>query len=280
MPSRCWRGQPRFYGAIYAYYRYHSLVSTSEVAWERSGLLRHRRLLRVGNERWPGEYYAGYPTRVIMGNMHARLTAYGTTAAQRRASRVELWQRLGEFTFGTLDPAVEGKAMCVLATSVTASETYLRESPLPAFVGRLRKHPRIDAEAIAQFTAGWPAGQNHPEPWLPWKGPAAKSDAGGPNTPGKTADDGGAAPLRHGVCLRLRLPYPKARIQTLRLNGREPRESETDGFLQWTARGSTYVQVAIPPERLVADDLFVVTCDYDPGERRERWDYRRFVNDE
>ena len=56
------------------------------------------------------------------------------------------------------------------------------------------------------------------------------------------------------------------------------KESETDGFLEWRARGCTTIQIAIPPERLLADDLFIVTCDYDPREKRDHWDYRRFLD--
>ena len=79
MPSRCWLGRPRCYGAIYAYYHFHTIVSASEVGWDRSGVLRHRRLLQIGNERWPGEYYPGYPTRVILGNIWILCFTFNTT---------------------------------------------------------------------------------------------------------------------------------------------------------------------------------------------------------
>ena len=35
--------------------------------------------------------------------------------------------------------------------------------------------------------------------------------------------------------------------------------------------GYLYVQINIPPERSKAEDLFVVTCDYDPCEKRTHW---------
>jgi zinc carboxypeptidase len=273
--DRCWIGQPRFYGAMYAYYHFHSLIAASEVAWERSGLLRHRRLLEIGNERWPGEYYHGYPTRVIMGNTHARITAYGHTAAQRRNSRVELWNRFGEFTFGALDPAVEGKAMCVLATSAGAEKDFLTDPAIEVVVERLKEHPRMNSEAIARFAAGWPAGQNHPRAWLALQ--RRKADK---QDPKDTAEKNGLArPIEHGISLRLRLAYDKAVISDLRLNGRPVATSETDGFVTWIARGCTFIQVNIPPKRLGEDDLFVVTCDYDPGEKRGRWDTWKRVGD-
>jgi hypothetical protein len=275
---RCWPGEPRFYGALYAYYHFHTLISASEVAWERSGLLRHRRLLEIGNERWPGEYYFGYPTRILMGNTHARLAAYGLTAAARRLSRVELWRRQEEFAFGTLDPAVEGKMMCVFATSPDADRRFLADPALSAFLARLKTHPRINADKIAQVVSGWPPGQNYPQPWLALQRRASDNGTGkqGPSEP----EGKGRRPksIQHGLCLRLRLPYDKAAISDLRLNGHPARPSESDGFVVWVARGCTFLQLNIPPERLRQDDLFVVTCGYDPREQRGRWDSWREVD--
>ena len=155
--------------------------------------------------------------------------------------------------------------MCVFATSPAADKSAFVDPSLEAVVERLRTHPRMDAEPIAQFTAGWPAGQNHPQPWFPLDRGGRPADAG-------EQDDEPGTPIEHGACIRLRLPYQKARITDLRLNGRPVSPSETDGFVTWVARGCTYIQIGIPPARLVEDDLFVATCDYDPGETRKRWD--------
>ena len=263
MSEKVWPGRPRVYAAIYCYHHYHTLVSASEVAWERSGLLRHRRLLEIGNQTWPGEYYAGYPTRIVVSNTHAMLAAYGQNAAERRRSRVELWNKLDQLTFGILDPVVEGKATCVCATSSAAARKWLAAPSLQAVLAALRNHPGMNAEMLDRFAADWPAGQNAPQPFLALQGPAAGS---------RPADQSLQAPIRHGLCLRLRLPFGKARLLDLRLNGHPVPPSETDGFLSWTARGCTFLQVNLPPERLQRDDLFLVTCDYDPGEKRERWD--------
>ena len=37
------------------------------------------------------------------------------------------------------------------------------------------------------------------------------------------------------------------------------------------ARGYTHVQINIPPQRTKVEDLFVVTCEYDPQEHRSHW---------
>ena len=275
---RCWIGQPRFYGAMYPYYHFHTLIAASEVGWDRSGVLRHRRLLEIGNERWPGEYYPGYPTRVIMGNTHARITAYGRTAAERRHSRVELWNRADELTFGFVDPVVEGKAMCVLSISQAADKSYLADPTVAAVTKSVCKYQRMDAEAVARFANGWPAGQNHPHAWFYLQRRAAKTGAN-KQKPKEASTGDQPKPIEHGLCLRLRLPYAKATITDLRLNGHPLPSSETDGFTQWVARASTYIQVNLSPARLRQDDLFVVTCAYDPGEKRERWDLWKHLPD-
>ena len=75
--SKLWKGRPLYYAATYGYERFHTLAFANENAWERSSFLRHRRLLEIGQEIWPGEYYPGYPTRVILKNELHFVTAYG-----------------------------------------------------------------------------------------------------------------------------------------------------------------------------------------------------------
>ncbi len=80
-----------------------------------------------------------------------------------------------------------------------------------------------------------------------------------------------AGPLENGLSIRLRIPYSKCLVSDLRLNGYPLPPSESDGFVEWVARGYKYVQINVPPEKAKAQDLFVVTCEYDPQEKRERW---------
>jgi hypothetical protein len=273
MSRKTWYGQPRFYAATYLYYHFHTLISATETAWERSGLIRQQRLLTIGNERWPGEYYPGYPNRVIMGNTHATLVAYGQSAEARRRSRLELWNRMDEFTFGTLDPAMEGRASAFLATSASADQDYLGDITLQETLMRLEKHPRINHTAVADFFHDWPAGQNGPHPQL-YVTHRVQEKA-------RTPESEGASPaaelLKHGASIKLRLPYQKARIEHLELNGHPIAHSEVDGYVTWVARGCTYVQINLPPKRLAEEDLFIVTCAYDPGEVRRHWNTWRTI---
>ncbi len=255
--DRLWRGRPRYYAAIYAYHHYHSLILASEVGWEQSAVARHRALLEVGNQVWPGEYYPGYPTRVVASNSYHMVTAYGATAAERRRSRVELWSRRGQLAVGMADPPAEGRAVLVCATQPAAARQWLQAPHLAGWLAGLARHPGMVMEPIRAFFAGWPPGQNAPEPILALEGPVAAVSQ--------------ARPIEHGLCLRLRLFYPQARLSELLLNGRPVPPGERDGYLTWNARGMTFVQIAVPPERSRAEDLFVVTCRYDPGVERPRW---------
>jgi hypothetical protein len=84
-------------------------------------------------------------------------------------------------------------------------------------------------------------------------------------------------PIQHGASIQLRLPYPNAKIKELKLNGEPIAASEVDGYATWTARASTYIQVNLSPERMAAEDLFIVTCDYEPNATRGHWDTWRTV---
>ena len=268
LQRKSWYGQPRYYAANYLYEHFHTLVAATEVAWEHSGLVRHQRLLEIGNERWPGYYHAGYPNQVIMGNTHATLVAHGHTAAARRASRVELWNHMDEFTFGTLDPTMEGQASTFFATSADA-EHYLIDDKLAEVLSRLRQHPRINHAAIQEFFQDWPSGQN---------GPTSQLYVTRRLPPGEATEDANAPePIQHGAGIKLRLPYPRATITELKLNGEALAASETDGYATWVARSATYIQINLPPERMAEEDLFIVTCKYDPGEVRGHWDTWRTV---
>lgn len=250
MSDMLWMGRSRFYAAIYAYYHYHTLPLASEIAWDRSGVARHRRLLQIGNEVWPGEYYPGYPTRVIMCNEFHKIVAYGRTAAARRRSRVELWNKQRQIVHGMNNPQTDGKVLYVCTTSRTARERWLKDTTIKGFVQNLREHPKVSHNVIRRFV---------------------KRRLGGPDTARfflQGEGDAEDSPIEHGLAIRLRVPYSKARIRALHLNGYPVQESETDGYLTWTAKAFTNIQINIPPERSATDDLFVVTLDYDPGERR------------
>lgn len=255
-PGKVTASLPRVYAAVYGYNRYHTMPLASECAWERSALLRHGALLQVGNEVWPGEHYPGYPVRVIMKNGFHMVTAYGQSAAERRRSRVALWNQQRQITHGMSNPQMEGRVLYVCATTPEVAKQWLSERKLKAFADRMREYPGMDGAYLRDFVNAYPEG---PGQWgetsqLLLEGGAAKPDE--------------VRPIEHGLALRLRVPFPKARQFDLRLNGRPVAKSGQDGYMAWTARGFAHVQINLPPERTKAEQLFVVTLHFDPGEKR------------
>ena len=152
---------------------------------------------------------------------------------------------------------MEGKLVYACATTQTAADKWLGDPRLETFFDRLKGHPGIETGDLVRMAEGWPDGQNQPEAFFYLKG-------GG----GKKEDD---IPIQYGLSIRLRIQFERARIEKLLFNGRIMQTSETDGYLQWVARGWTYLQINIPPDRLKIDDFFLVSSEYDPGEKRPRW---------
>jgi hypothetical protein len=256
--EKLWTGRPRPYAAIYCYNRYHTLVLASEVAWERSGFLRHRRLLQIGNEVWPGEHYPGYPTRVIMRNEFHLVAAYGETAAERRRSRVELWNKQTQIVHGMNNPQTEGLVFYLCATSPAAAQTWFADPSIKGFVAKIGEHPQIRPGWIRRQVINLPDGPGQ------WGDRAQLYLEGGGARPEEHA------PIEHGLALRLRVPYAKARIKGLHLNGHPVAPSPRDGYTLWRDQGFTCLQINIPPTRSRTEDLFVITCEYDPGVKRSQ----------
>jgi hypothetical protein len=248
--------KPRVYAAIYAYDRYHTMPLASEIAWERSGLLRHRLLLRIGNELWPGEYYRGYPTRVIRLNGYHMIAAYGRTAEERRRSRVELWNKQRQLVHGAHNPQTEGMVFNVCATSPAAAERWLRDRTLAGFARVIGDNPKVDAAEVRRLLEDHPGGHGQPgtQPQLQLDGGVTRPEE--------------AATIEHGLSVRLRIPYPKARLTSVRMNGHAILVSGRDGYITWVGRGYTYVQLNVPPEKSAREDFMILTCEYEPGERR------------
>ena len=72
-----------------------------EVHHPLSGLIRCVTMLELGNQPWRTEAVAGYPVRTMFQQDETFVAAYGQTATERRASRVELWAHSNQFSGGT-----------------------------------------------------------------------------------------------------------------------------------------------------------------------------------
>ena len=245
--NRAWLGRPFFYTAHYGYTRYHSMVAAIEVGWEESGVARLRGLLEIGNRAWAGEPTPGYPVNRALSFCGHFVTAWGITAAERRASRVELWQRQDSMVSTMLYPQTDGRETFVLAVGRKAAGLIVEDKK--KLVANLRTERGVRADAIEAFVDDGPENKFYCEPFVAAKLPEF-------------------TPLEHGIALRLRLPYRNPELADLRLNGHLLAESRTDGYQRWFGDGYTQVQINVPPAKSRQTDLYVVTCAFCPDVKR------------
>lgn len=248
--DRTWRGQPNFYTAQYGYAKYHTMVSAFEVGWEQSGVARLRGLLEIGNSHWQQEPYEGYPVDRVKAFIGHYVTSMGKTAASRRHSRVELWQKQGQFTQAVLYPQTDGRDTYFVATSGAAAD--LMKKDLDEFLAAVASRDDVEQDAFQKFV------RSGPEVLL------AVDKARSSDEPDQ--------PIQHGIGFRLRLPYRVPSIDAVRLNGHALKRDTVNGWQSWFANGFTQVQINLPPDRASTQDLFMISCEYTPDEvRRIGW---------
>ncbi len=160
-------GHHAMLGSVMAY-RYKTLALGLEsieqyyrlAQWRATGAPRQRRLLRFGNEDAFGLGAAGYPNALVSGNRIYGLMAHGATAAQRRASRVELLAFLKR-NFTIADRGADGKDRCCKIT--VSSKTCDGDNPQRfALLARIKNPCTVnavtwDGEALAKADGphGW-----------------------------------------------------------------------------------------------------------------------------
>ncbi|MCP4171802.1 MAG: hypothetical protein GY758_13620 [Fuerstiella sp.] len=248
--DRTWRGQPNFYTAQYGYAKYHTMVSAFEIGWEQSGVARLRGLLRIGNRRWQNESYEGYPVDRVKSFVGHFVTSYGSTPAERRRSRVELWQKQGQFTQAILYPQTDGRDTYFVATSTAATAALSKN--IDEFLAGVSKRDDVNADGFQKLI------RSGPEVILA----VDKARSG----------DQEINPIEHGIGFRLRLPYRNPSIDAVKLNGDTLGKSATDGWQSWFANGFTQIQINLPPTFATKHDLFMISCEYTPDVvRRIGW---------
>lgn len=234
----------RFRTMFYSYLKYHTMISTTEVGWEESGVARVRGILELGNKQWLDERFSGYPVTRVKARAGRYITAYGNTAAERRESRVELWNAQGKYVDGVFYAEFAGRTSYVVA--VTPAGVAALDTNKEKFVANLRALPGVNAEAIGRYLKD---------------GPEIRLS-------GDHKSLGESARVRNGIGFRLRIPYRSPKMLDVSVNGHSLRESATDGYQAFYADGYTHLQINVPPEKSREADLFVVTCAYDPRETR------------
>ncbi len=249
--DRTWSGQSNFYTAQYGYAKYHTMVSTFEIGWEQSGIARLRGLLEIGNKPWQNEPYAGYPVNRVKFFIGHFVTAYGNTAAERRQSRVQLWQNQGQFGQAVLYPQTDGRDTYFVTTSAAANELLVKDKD--QFLEGLSKRKDIDFDSFQQIL------RRGPEVQVAVSKPSQKVESTYSN--------------ENGIGFRLRIPYRNPQFDSIKLNGHSLKQDAKNGWTSWFANGYTQVQINLPPSETKNQDLFLVTCEYTPDEvRRIGWE--------
>ena len=222
----------RITSCVHAYHRYHTLANTMEVHHPLSGLIRCRRMLELGNEPWRTEAVAGYPVRTMFQQDETFVAAYGRTAAERRASRVELWAHTDQYVVarGVNEPV--GMALSAFSLDPDDFDRW-RSLEIDRFLQQYGEEHSVDLSEIRARCQRYPR-------FL-----SLRCDQIRPT--GELQ----ARPLlraaSQGLALRLRLPNRSA-VQRVWLDGRPIAPSPRDGYESWqTANGFTILQVNIPP---------------------------------
>ena len=234
----------RFRSPFYGYMKYHTMISTTEIGWEDSGVARVAGILALGNAVWADEKVAGYPVNRVKARAGRFITAYGTTAGERRESRTELWQAQGKFMDGVIYPEYAGRASYVCA--VTPRGAAAMDADKRKFIANLRQLPGVNADAIEKYLN---------------KGPEIRLS-------GNHELEVTGAPVQRGIGFRMRVPYRSPELLDVAVNGHTLEKSATDGYEAWYADGYTHVQINLPPAKTREADIYVVTCAYDPKEER------------
>lgn len=243
---------------LYPYCRYHTLAFIMETGSEESLVIRAKRALQIGHERARYERYESYPVNQVGIHTLLSVAAYGRTAAERRRSRVELWQKLPHLYYGTAAPTPARDTLMGYVSTRGAEANPLTNHRVDKVIDGLEGNPQFDIAGLRSAAARFPYGA-----------------FGGPR-PERKVEEGAIAegPIEHGIVLRLLVPYGDAKITEVRLDGHLIQESETEGY-HLTRGPGVIVEFAIPPGKV--RDFHIVSCNYDtptlrrPGFTQEDW---------
>jgi len=235
----------KFRSPFYGYLKYHTMISTTEIGWEQSGLARVMGILAIGNSVWVDENVPGYPVNRLKWRAGRFVTAWGDRADRRRDSRTEIWQAQGGYADGIFYPEYSGRCSYVCAVTPAGSAAFATDPR--KFVANLRALPGVNAEAIGRWLDAGPEIRLTVDPKL----------------------QAASGRVQNGIGFRLRIPYIAPEILDVSINGHSLRESATDGYQAFLADGYTQLQVNIPPEKSRGMDIYVVTVAYDGRQDRE-----------
>ena len=253
----------------YAYRRYHTLGLRITASFRESFLLMMKRLFAIGNSTWEGERHAGYPVDAVGGCGPAMVVAWGRTVAERRTSRVELWQKKSQVgvTYA-VDPRPNVFVGIVTTDSGRVPELFAHGprslnygNALSATfdilenIEKSAEGERFDLDPVRGLIARY------------WRGSRYSFRPRGWHR--KVVDP----VVRHGLGIRCLFPYLKPGIREVRLDGHACKPSGHDGYSVTHGPG-TLVEIAIPPEKVAP--FHVVSVELKPDRSFEQQDESLF----
>jgi len=233
-----------------AYHACHSLGIITETHFQESFCFAMQELFRIGNDTWQGERYNGYPVNQVALVGSTGISAWGNTAAERRASRCEIWKKIGHISCGVLYPERKGVQVAFFCSDPAlrqrlkvGAETL--EGTWQNFLANLEKESIADGYDFNNI-------RERIDP--AWPKPASVWLQGGEIS---KCDD----PIIHnGLNLRLFIPYRNALNIRVFLDGNEIEKSSIAGYTVYHSPG-TIIEVCIPPGK--TKPLHVVSATYD-----------------
>ncbi len=250
--SFCEMGQPYYTSAHYGYFRHHTLPAALESTWCEMVVEPLKGLLEMANRGLTPGPVDGFPVNRIKTNYSLHLEAFGANRADRRESRVRLWQKQRFFLVGSSYPMTANYQLAVAAygreglkamTGTLADSGRWGQIPLDELLKNIEKVDYIDHAAIGRFLKAAPPRM---QKVMFEKGDFSATEE--------------VPELDSGLAMVIQLPTTDNDILHLALNGRPLEESATDGYQTWVADGFTYVRVNIPPERTAVEKLFLLSC--------------------
>lgn len=226
---------------IYAYYRYHTMAGSLEIAYESEALVRLLRALEIGARKNKREIYAGYPVNCVTTSGHASLRAYGTTAGQRRDSRVELWQQRAHIGMGIAHPEVPGFASAIVVMDEKAGRDIVKAyyTPMQDVIRNLEASEGKDMQELLDvFDAQF-------ESYASFS--PAKGDY--------------VVETKHGLTIRMGLPIADAKPTKVMINDRVLTPDEKDGYVLSECENWVFVDINVPAEKVAPVMITAVTYD-------------------
>ncbi len=254
-PKRFRESRELMYPDIYPYVKYHTLPLIFEIGNEQMGVAALKGVLKFGMQA-PIEYNGAFPVNNLSSGFGSLMIgAGGVTPAEKRASRVEIWDNVESFGVYCAYPKYYGRDLFVVACGTDGQKEFFGKlDPYKwhnLYLTKLFEN-RPDTEkycwsAIKQFLQLGPENQF-----------ASINDP----IPDKCKNK---IDLKHGISFAFQIPISsvnEAEILDIRINGKTIPEAENNGYeLLKTDIGYTVI-VRLDSNFCKDMNFFVISCAY------------------